>query len=54
MFQVNVVGDGRSEVMAFGNEMLDNLKGIMVTGEDLPLPAPVGETGKTLASKVSK
>ncbi len=22
MFQVNVVGDGRSEVMSFGNEML--------------------------------
>ena len=51
--QVNVIGDGSGETVSFGDRMLNDLKSIMVTGEDMVLPGLVEETGLTLAKKVA-
>jgi len=51
---VNVIGDGSGEMVSFGDHMLNDLKSIMMTGEDMVLPGPVEETGQTLAKCVAR
>ena len=50
--QVNVIGDGHSEVTTLAGDKLSNLESIMKAGENIALPAPVEKTGKTLSKKI--